>query len=66
MVWQTRTRYQRLFAWLLPQALFRRAQLKEFVALHGHSEGLGSVLNQDKIDISRARWTSPTRPRWPA
>ncbi|KAK9829089.1 hypothetical protein WJX72_003831 [[Myrmecia] bisecta] len=32
-------------------ALYRRAQLKEFVNLHGHHEGLGGQLNPDEVSI---------------
>ncbi|KAK9818258.1 hypothetical protein WJX72_009693 [[Myrmecia] bisecta] len=32
-------------------ALYRRAQLKEFVNLHGHHEGLGGQLMPDEINI---------------
>jgi hypothetical protein len=40
-------------AWcfVLLQALFRRAQLKALVGLHGSAEGLGGNLSLDEISI---------------
>lgn len=52
----------------VPQALFRRAQLKALVNLHSSAEGLGGNLTADEISIitgaldltSKAGWTAMT------
>ena len=35
------------------QALFRRAQLKALVDIHGSTEGMGGYLNEEEVNVIR-------------